>query len=187
MLLFIAFPAFGAEEEKELGLWVEAREASRGPSEVIGWYERELSPSVGWFASAVALSDRYRNIYAGPYWKPTDWLQLGVGVGRENQPPSSMRSAFFSVETDRFHSFGVFESGGSGRWYRVHAVYDIGDRFSIGGMTERDIGIGPRVEYALTKNVSIWAAALRGSVPRLDEEEGTEKKSTVLFAVNFSF
>lgn len=191
MLLVFAFAALpslaaGGEKEEVKPWWVEVQTQSDGLTEAALWYERDITPSIGFFALATTDTSRYVAAYAGPYWKPTEWSQIGVGFGRENQPNSERRALFYSVDTEKFYSFGTFENGGSGPWYRAHAIYRLNDRWSAGAMTERDLGFGPRIEFSPTKDSIIWAALVRGNVPNT-ELEIEERKTTLMLGINFRF
>ncbi|KKW39998.1 MAG: hypothetical protein UY89_C0008G0001 [Parcubacteria group bacterium GW2011_GWA1_54_9] len=187
LCLSVSLPTLAAEtEEAKKPWWTEVKAQSDGTAEAVLWYEKDLTPSVGFFALAATDTDRYGAAYAGPYWRPTEWLQLGVGLGRENQPNTVRRAVFYSVDTEKFYSFGVVENGGSGHWYRAHAIYRVNERWSAGVMAERDIGFGPRVEFNPTKDTIVWIATLRGNVPNI-EAEIKERKTTLMLGISFSF
>lgn len=185
---FAALHSWGADEEKEevKPWWVEVQAQSDGTARAVLWYERDITQSVGFFALVSTETSRYAAAYAGPYWKPTDWSQIGIGIGRENQPNAVRRALFYSIDTEKFYSFGTFENGGSGPWYRAHAIYRLNDRWSAGAMTERDLGFGPRIEFNPTKDSIIWAALVRGNIPNT-ELEIKERKTTLMLGINFSF
>lgn len=189
LFAFVSLPLLAAEtEEAKKPWWTEVQAQSDGTAKAILWYEKELTPSVGFFALATTDTTRYAAMYAGPYWKPTEWLQLGVGIGRENQPNSMRRAAFYSIDTDKFYSFGTVENGGSGPWYRAHAIYRLNERWNVGVMMERDVGFGPRVEHYINKknDTIVWVAAPRGSVPNI-EAGIRETKTTWMFGLSTGF
>ncbi len=88
------------------------------------------------------------------------------------------RNAFFSIDKDKLSVFGTFENGGSGPWHKVTAIYKINETVGVGMMDETLLGVGPRVEYSLKKNVTLWGALLH------DRDTG---KTASTLAVNFSF
>lgn len=184
MLFFAAasLPAMAAEEEAGMGFWFETRAASGGtPAEVVGYYEKSFTDSLGAYAMAYANSSGYREFFVGPKWKPVEWLEVGVGLGREfnpGEPSATRRNAFFSVDRETFSVYGTFENGGSGPWHKVTAIYKASETIGVGVMTESLLGSGPRLEYNVTKKVQVWGAMLR------DRDTG---KNTSLVAVNFSF
>lgn len=188
LLLFVSLPILAAEtEEVKKPWWTEVLMQSDGTSKAILWYERDVTESFGFFALATAEDpSRYAAVYAGPYWKPTDWSQIGVGIGRENQPNAVRRALFYSIDTEKFYSFGTFENGGSGPWHRAHAIYRLNEKWSAGAMTERDVGFGPRIEFNPTKDSIIWISVLRGNVPNA-ELELKERKTTVMVGFSISF
>jgi len=179
-LVFVSVPVMAADDEKDLGFWVEVKTQSNGVAGAVGWYEKELTKNFGFYAAVIVETGKYREFYVGPYWKPTDWLQLGVAIGRESDQGTNSfrRNAFAQIDTEKVFALAIYENGGSGPWHRVHAVYHLNEKSSVGGMTERFLGHGPRAEYKIAKNVTVWSALLRNQ---------TTKESTSLFAVNFSF
>lgn len=189
LLLFVlsATPALAAEE-KELGLgfWIEAQVASKGAERFIGSYERELVGPFGISVTAVQESDGYREFYAGPTVKLVDWLQVGIGIGREHIPEvdeeesldSTRYNTFFSIEYEKIALYGSFENGDGGPWHELRAVYNPIEKFGIGIMDEARRGLGPRFEYNIRENVQVWGAIL------YDRDVA---ETTTVLAVNFSF
>lgn len=181
--------AAGTEEEKELGFWVEAQVVSKQPSRAILWYEKDVTEQFGFFAFVWKESDGYREILVGPTWKPLEGLQLGVGIGREAMPEEgrgSRRLFFFNATKGNLNLYGSFEDGRtSGPWHKVTATYAVSEKLGVGVMKETGLGLGPRVQYSVGKNVQVWGAALRGDIPNADDV--LQKKTTVLFGINYSF
>lgn len=171
-----------ASESNEFGLWFEARVASNGSSTIIGWYERRISDLLGFYVLGEEERDGYRQMYAGPTFKPLSWLQVGVGVGAEHYQGDTgalntvRYNAFAAVDIGKFYAFSTVENGGSGSWHRVHAIYRATDKISFGAMEEFGLGFGPRLELNITKGVQLWGAVLHDS-----------GANNAVFAVNFSF
>jgi len=183
-------PLLAAEsEEKELGLWVEAQAVSgKSPEKLILWYEKDFTDMLGFYALVSGESDRYRQFYVGPKVKPFDWLTIGVGIGRENFPnefSGTRRNAYMNAELNGVSLWGIYETGPSGPWHKVTATYAVNERFGLGVMKEAGLGNGPRLEWNIRKNIQLWAAVLRGNA--LNADDVFEKKTTAMFAVNFSF
>lgn len=173
--------AAGTDADKDLGFFVEAQTTSRHVTSVLGWYQHDFTDSLGFYALVDKESDGYREWYVGPKWKPLDWLEVGIGIGRETIPcvgNAIRRNAYFLADTEKFVVLGTFENGGSGPWHKVTVVYKLLDSINAGVMNESLLGTGPRVEYNITKKFQIWGAMLR--------DRGTGK-STGLLAVNYSF
>lgn len=180
LCLFISIPEFSLAYEKNdrLGFWFEGRVDGK-KSQLIGWYERRLTNVFGVYALVnIENKNRYRQAYGGITIKPMPetlpWMQIGAGIGHEHDNESSgiRRNVFASVDAEKIFILATYESGVTGPWHQVHAVYHVDEKFSIGAMTETNIGLGPRVEYRVGKNMVIWAALF--------------KDSTIL-AANFSF
>lgn len=179
--VFAALPSWatGESDEKELGFWFEGRVDSKKSSQVVGWYEREITEMFGVYGLvSLENEDRYRQGYAGLTMKPLPqalpWLQVGVGIGRERDSESSgvRRNLFVSVDAEKVSGFATYENGMTGPWHRVHGVYHVTDKISVGAMQETNLGLAPRAEYHIKKNLTVLGALFRGRT---------------VFAVNFSF
>lgn len=183
LVMLISLPAMAAEtsEEKELGFWLEAQTISKNPSRLWGQYQRDIVDSFGLFVFVEQDSDGYEQYYLGPKWKPLEWLELGIGIGRETVPDeftATRRAFFFNANWEKVGVSGSFENGGSGAWHKVTATYAFNKRFGAGLMDETALGLGPRVEYNIKKNIQVWGALLRNP---------TTKEDVSVFAINFSF
>lgn len=159
------------EPEKELGFWFEGRTDSKRSSELIGWYQKDLTEVFGVYGLVTIESDdRYRQGYAGLTMKPLPttlpWLQIGAGIGRERDSESSgvRRNLFVSVDAEKVDGFATYENGMTGPWHRWNVVYHVTDKFSIGAMQETNLGLAPRVEYHIKKNLTAWGAVFRDRV-----------------------
>ncbi len=172
---FISIPVIAAD------FWVEPQVVhanGKNGSQVNGGVSGSLGGSVGYYVFGQTLSDGYRLLYGGPTWKPLSWLEVGVGIGRENTPDSMRRNAYFQADIEKFSAYGTFENGGSGPWHQVVLKYRINDSIGIGIMDQSFLGLGPQVEYSIKKGVKVWGAVLR------DHDTG---KTNSTLAVNFSF
>lgn len=182
MSMSVSLPVMAAEtEDEELGFWVEAQMVSDGVKKATLWYERELTESFGLYALVYAESGEYWTAYAGPTWRPTSWLQVGVGIGRETMPDEIhgvRRNFFLDANWEKVNLFWTFENGNSGPWHKVTATYAISEKFGAGVMDETGLGHGPRLEYNIKKNVQVWGAVLH------DKDTGD---NTSIIAINFTF
>lgn len=183
LLPFFALATETETEKEELGFWFETQAVgSNKPWKAIGWYEPPTKGQFGFFMLAEYESDGYRSTYAGPTWKPISWFRVGAGVGAEQAPEEKIRSIrgamFFEIDREKFNVFAIFENGGTGPWHKVTATYKPNEKFGIGGMKETDLGVGPRIEYNIRKNVQLWVAILH---------DIDTKTNTPMFAINFSF
>lgn len=168
-----------APAEKEVGFWFEGRTDSKRSSELIGWYQKDLTEMFGIYGLVTMESDdRFRQGYAGLTTKPlptlAPWLQVGAGLGRERDSEGSgiRKNLFVSVDSEKVDCFATYETGYTGPWHRVNCVYHTSERISVGAMQETNLGLAPRAEYHIKKNLTAWGAVFR---------------DRVVFAVNFSF
>lgn len=155
--------ALASDEEKESSslFWFETIVRSNGTKEQLAWYERALGKTWGLYVLGSAGNDGYRSGLFGPYWKPTESLQIGIGLGRERTREDGggvRRNLFISYEADGVVGFATFENGFTGPWHRAHLVKSVGNDWSLGLMSEKDLGLAPRAEYAFTKTASVWGA-----------------------------
>ena len=159
------------EDEKELGFWFEGRIDSKNESQLVGWYEREITDMFGVYALvSLENTDRYRQGYAGITMKPLPnllpWLQIGAGIGRERDSESSgvRKNLFVSVDSEKIEGFATYENGMTGPWHRWNAVYHVTDKISVGAMQETNLGLAPRAEYHIKKNLTVWGVVFRDRV-----------------------
>ena len=162
-------------------LWVEAGvqrpQEGKAVNEVLAWVDGPIAGPVGWFVFAYQDSDGYREIYGGPTIRPLPWLELGIGMGRENEGNHHRRSAHFSADGEIGSFSGYFENGASGPSHKLYLNYWVTKSLGL-GLMEDSSGHGPRVVVRLCEKANVWGALLR------DRTEGTTK---AVAAVNYQF
>lgn len=180
LCLFVSVSAIAAEKDDELGFWFEVQAVSGdNPSKIIGWYEKDLTDSFGFYVLAEKESaDKYRQFYIGPTWRISPWLQVGVGIGREVMTGlnSVRKNFFFDANIGKVNAFGTFETGESGPWHKATLTYAFTEKFGAGLINETGFGNGLRAEFNTKierKKTQFWIAGF-------DEE-------TFMLAVNISF
>lgn len=181
LVLFAVFATIIASTAQAADFWLEGqatRTNSKSGSSVLGSVDGDLNGTFGYYVFGLVSSDGYHEIYGGPKWKPTPWLEVGVGVGQETASTPNRRNAYFLIGNDKVSVYGTFENGGSGPWHKVTATYKATDTVGVGVIDQSFLGFGPRVEYNVTKNVTAWGAILRNR---------DTKETTSLLAINFSF
>ncbi|MDO8565782.1 MAG: hypothetical protein Q7S04_01170 [Candidatus Moranbacteria bacterium] len=177
VLALLACPAIAGETS----FWIEPQvvyNKEKSLSRIDAGLSGNIAESIGYFAFGQALSNGYSQLYGGPNWKPLSWLEVGVGVGAESVKPSLRRSAYFLATEGKVSALGIYENGGSGRFRKLVATYQITESLKLGVMSETYLGFGPRVEYAVTKSISLWGAVLR------DHESQT---TNAVFATTINF
>ncbi len=162
-------------------LWVEAGvqrpQESKGINEVLAWIDGRIAGPVGWFVFAYQDSDGYREIYGGPTIRPLPWLELGLGMGRENEGERHRRSWHFSADGEVGSFSGYFENGASGPSHKLYLNYWLFKSIGL-GLMEDSSGRGPRVVFPLGEKANLWGALLR------DKADGTSK---AVVAVSYQF
>lgn len=168
LLLLVSLPLRAAE-----GDWpnfeVEVQTYSSGLTGFTGIYGNTLKDSsFGYYVSVHAASDRYHEIYVGPTYKPVDCVEIGIGLGHENEPNSTRRNAYFLAECGKVAAFVTYESGGSGPWHRFDLIYRLTEKFGAGIGGDTSFGHGPRFEYEIAKNVTLAAALFNDHVTKIN-------------------
>jgi hypothetical protein len=145
-------------------LWVEASvqrpQAGRSITETLAWVDGPIAGPVGWFVFAYQDSDGYREIYGGPTLRPLPWLELGIGLGRENEGNGRRRSTHFSADGEIGSFSGYFENGASGPAHKLYLNYWLTKSIGL-GLMEDTSGRGPRVVLPLGEKANLWGALLR--------------------------
>ena len=162
-------------------LWVEAGvqrpQTGKTVTDVLAWADGKIGGPFGYFVFAYQDSDGYREIYGGPTIRPLPWLELGIGVGRENEGNCRRRSAHFSADGEIGSISGYFENGASGPSHKLYLNYWLTKSLGLGLMDDSS-SRGPRVVLPLGEKANVWGALLR------DKSDGTTK---AVAAVNYQF
>lgn len=123
--------------------------------------------TLGYFAFAQLLNIGYQQFYAGPKVNPTDWLEIGVGVGAEKTPSSdwmTRTAGYVWMGKENLSLLGVYENGGTGPWHKVVLMYKVTSDLSLGIQNQAFFGTGARAEYALGKSTSLWGTVLKNEI-----------------------
>ncbi len=147
-------------------------------SEVLVWADGNIGGPFGYFIFVNATSDGYHQVGAGPTLQPFSWLELGVGIRKENVENSNLWAAYFSADGEKLVLSGYFESGAAEPYQQINLNYHFSDYLDLGIMDQTGKGFGPRVAYKITENSEVWGAVLRDSA--------TDTTNTI-FSANFLF
>ncbi len=118
--------------------------------------------------------EAFSQAYVGPYWRPTEWLEVGIGYGKEwfdgeeSRASSGRLGSYIDVTTDYGYAELVFENGDSGFYYEARVSYEPTDWLGLGGIWFQHLGLGPRIEFKIpivenTVRLNVWGAYLTGS------------------------
>jgi hypothetical protein len=120
---------------------------------------QNLNDNFGFFAFSW-VEKVWSEAYGGITYSPTNWLQLGIGIGLE-QADQPWRLAYsIWAGNEKISLFNVLETGGSGFYYRCQFNMRVAKQLGLGGFTERYTGMGPRVEINLPGVPQLWITPL---------------------------
>lgn len=126
-----------------------------------------------WGVSCFAqVTEVWAQAYAGPTYKVTDKLTLGVSIGIENMP--SLRGAVSATYFAGKHSALLFLEKGVGEgnyWYSLSYEYKH-NKVSYGVIARRFYGIGPSLAVSIESSTFTVA-------PLYDTEVGILKLTTI--------
>lgn len=98
--------------------------------------------------------------YAGLSYAPADWASFSLGAGLETTPGAPWRVGSSACLGDgRWSLVTIGEWGGSGGWYKVVGGFAATDWLTVGAMSQRYRGHGPRIDVG-GKHVTVYASAL---------------------------
>lgn len=143
--------------------WVETQVAVKGTTATVtglGLFTKPANEKWGTFAWVQVRSD-YTQAYAGATYKPKPWLQLALGVGAEQDKNPFRIGSYAYFGKGGISSLAVFETGGSGFWYKVETNYKIKSGLGIGTLSNHYRGHGPRLEYVIPHSRALlWFSPL---------------------------
>ena len=139
-------------------LFIESHHAPAFNVLTMGSFE---SKKVGYFAWAFA-NEFWAEGYGGLTYMPTSYIQLGLGFGAEKSDDPFRIGSMFWVGKENWSVLSLFESGGSGYWHQINAIYQLSRNIGIGLMKEEFTGVGPRLEFSLSNlPIRLWVSLLQ--------------------------
>lgn len=96
----------------------------------------------------------WAQIYGGFYVKPISWIKFSMGFGVETAGSKARFAPSIWVGNDRVSSFTLYESGGSGHWYKHETTAAVW-HFNAGVFSQHLVGTGPFFEIPLPYRISI--------------------------------
>jgi len=107
-------------------------------------------------------SRSWAEIYGGLTLQPGPWLQLGLGIGLEqDNKPVRVGGFFWIGDNGKYFTRTDLEKGGSGVWYQSFGAYRPVTWFGAGYFLRKGEGLGPYVEVIMQKPaLKFWAAPL---------------------------
>ncbi len=106
-----------------------------------------LTGGENWFLFAQSFNDGRGQVYAGPKYSPTSWLQLAASAGAEKGQDSVRFGGWARASQDRFSLLYAWSQGGSGPWHKATAAYQVNDDLMIGAIDRAFCGRGATAEY----------------------------------------
>lgn len=143
--------------------WVEGQaylDSRAGTQRVNGFFVKPVSKEWGsfvWFQ----VQQSYSQAYAGVTYSPKPWLQLALGTGIEQDKNPLRIGSYLYVSKKNLSGLAVFETGGSGFWYKIETNYQIKRFFGVGILSDHYRGHGPKFEILIPcSRLTLWAAPL---------------------------
>lgn len=100
----------------------------------------------------------FAEFYTGVERIVHDNLSLGVSIGFKNESELRVSPSIVFVK-GRFLSINLAEWSPDGDyWYTSHQMVCLSEKLKAGIMSRRFLGVGPRVEYNLSKKVVLWSS-----------------------------
>lgn len=119
------------------------------------------------FGFAQMTDSGYRQIYVGPRFEISDSLSFGIGVGTERTERKSWgvrMGAFASVKLDHWSLIAIYEDGAvTGPFIKVIGGNQVTPWLKLGIHYQSALGLSPRADITLTKNVTLWGTFLNGN------------------------
>lgn len=149
---------------EKLTAWIENKNITVNGDTVPGFdgiISYDLTPRVGAFLY-YQWAEPYSQFYAGPtLWIIPSVLQIGVAGGAEEASDSHRFGSFLWSGYGKASFLSIWETGGSGDWYKAEFNYAITDHIGVGAMTQRFVGAGPRLEYKIPGSpITLWGGPM---------------------------
>lgn len=129
------------------------------------YFEKSLSENAAIFLAA-AKARGFESVIVGPAYYITPDMEVGVGVGTSRYAASdegerfshATVSSFFYWKTDKIESEVVIEkySRDPSLYHYAYIQTPIFSQVSAGIFSEKDVGWGPRISWAFSKNANLW-------------------------------
>ena len=152
--------------EKKPNIWIDGQTKTSKTDttwQSQGLLLQPIGEKIGAFTFFQVFGGGGGQIYGGPTYSPTSWLQIGVGLGMEDVGPDDQNLRFGSfvyLSQDQYSLLGVYEDLGSGPFYLAQFNNKINERWGVGAMFQDGSGVGPRFQYNLKRDLMIWGAPL---------------------------
>jgi len=119
------------------------------------------SKKLGYYAWVFA-NEVWAEGYGGLTYMPTSYFQVGLGLGVEKANNPLRIGSMVWVGKDNWYVLTLLESGGSGYWHQINAIYRLNRNIGFGFMKEEFTGFGPRLEFSLSNlPIQLWVSLLQ--------------------------
>lgn len=146
------------------------------------YVDHRISNTWGVFGWAL-VGEAWSEGYAGVLFIPKPWIEIGLGAGLEQDKNLYRLGASLWLGNDRVSSLTLVEYGGSGWWYQSTVLVSLAKVLKIGGMIQRGVGMGPRVDMQFPEiPLSVYAVFFFYS-----SEENRIKTDQFLFALTYKW
>ena len=162
ILCAVLFVLSSVAVASEMTFWAEPQlilNKEKNMKRIDGGLSGSITENIGFFAFGQVVSNGYAQAYAGPTVK-FSCFEAGVGLGREDGQREWRKAISLSANCGKVTGLAVIENGGTGHFHKYVLAYAVTERLKLGFQEEKFLGRGPRIEYVLGKNATLWAAYL---------------------------
>jgi hypothetical protein len=110
----------------------------------------------------------------GVTYSPNSWLSVGVSGGGENNPALYRLGASLWMGKGKTSWLTLFEKGDGRKnyWYKSALTFETAKHFTVGGLVQRFVGLGPYFEYHISGKASTNLRLAPWIAPVYDLESG---------------
>lgn len=170
IVLHSAHAEEGKSDETELANFIELVQYRGGDSEAIFCFEKELGNDFAVDISG-AITRGLKEFAVSTAYYLTPQMEVGIGLGMSQYASATedvasfhqLISSFYYWKTEKVETSVVVQNYARDPkpWYgKAYTQFKVTDNFLVGAYTETGVGAGPRVSYAFSKNVNVWAIPL---------------------------
>ena len=115
-----------------------------------------LSGKIGWTVWMLVSKSWSEGLF-GVTYAPAKWIEVSASAGLESNKSPFRGAASIWMGSGKYSFVSLHEKGGSGRWMKNVATYEVNKTLTVGVLQQSFVGVGP---YAAVKvgRMTIWGA-----------------------------